>query len=113
METCKLNHPHLVKYFTFRENGVHTKISGQKKTVDYLITELVPNGELFEYVSVTGAFSENYCRYYFKQILQGLHYLHKNGLCHRDMKPENIVLDAYFNIKIVDFGFVRKTEGIL
>lgn len=68
-------------------------------------------GELFDYVANSGAFSEPMCRYYFKQMLMGLHYIHKNGFSHRDLKPENILLDENYDLKIVDFGFACPLEG--
>lgn len=69
-------------------------------------------GELFDYVALeNGAFSEKICRHYFKQLLMGVHYLHSNGICHRDMKPENILLDEEYNCKIIDFGFATDLKG--
>jgi serine/threonine protein kinase len=44
-------------------------------------------------------------------MLLGLHKLHSQGICHRDLKPDNILLDKDFNIKIIDFGFATKLSG--
>ena len=77
----------------------------------YVVEEIVPGGELFDYIANSGPFSEEQCRYFFKQMVHGIHYLHTKGFAHRDLKPENIMLDADFNIKIVDFGFVIPLEG--
>ena len=72
---------------------------------------MVSGGELFDYVANTGPFQEPVCKYYFKQILQGVHYIHSKGFAHRDLKVENILLDCNYDIKIVDFGFACPLEG--
>lgn len=48
---------------------------------------------------------ENECRQIFSQIIRGLNYCHSRGICHRDIKLENILIDEWHNIKLIDFGF--------
>ena len=68
-------------------------------------------GEMCETIMETGAFSEELCRHYFKQLLQTIHYLHKNGVAHRDLKPDNIMIDnETHDLKLIDFGFTRPIE---
>lgn len=44
-------------------------------------------------------------------MLNSLKYIHGKELAHRDIKPDNILLDANFNIKIADFGFAGPMAG--
>lgn len=47
----------------------------------------------------------------FKQLLDGLSYIHSQNIIHRDIKPENILFDENFTLKICDFGLSVKIEG--
>lgn len=107
----KLDHPNIVKLYEYDENGVKAKRSGETEDVLYLVLELIKGGELFDFISSTGAFSEPVARYYFKQLISGLEYLNKLGIAHRDLKPENLLLDQHFNLKIGDFGFATSLSG--
>ena len=73
--------------------------------------ELAKGGELFDYIAVGGKFSESVSRFYFKQLINGLDYVHSNGVTHRDLKPENILFDGFYNLKIADFGFAAPVDG--
>eukprot|EP00771_Trimastix_marina_P002635 gnl/Trimastix_PCT/3778.p1 GENE.gnl/Trimastix_PCT/3778~~gnl/Trimastix_PCT/3778.p1 ORF type:complete len:595 (-),score=111.67 gnl/Trimastix_PCT/3778:766-2427(-) len=66
--------------------------------------ELVPGGELFNFIIKRGKLSEDYARRFFQQIISGVEYCHKHTVVHRDLKPENLLLDAQLNVKIADFG---------
>jgi serine/threonine protein kinase len=79
--------------------------------VAYLVYEKAEGGELMDYLLITGAFSEPLARHYFKQLMQGLDYCHMNGVAHRDLKPDNLLLDGNFNLKIADFGFAAPFLG--
>ena len=73
--------------------------------------EYAAQGELFEFVDQGGYFPEKIARTYFRLLLEGLNYLHQQGLAHRDIKPENLLFDENMNLKIADFGFAAALAG--
>ena len=70
----------------------------------YLIMEYANGGELFDYIVEKNRVDENEACNFFQQIISGIDYIHKLNIVHRDMKPENLLIDDKKNIKIVDFG---------
>lgn len=46
----------------------------------------------------------------FKQIVEAMGYCHRNGIYHRDIKTENVLIDKYKRIRIIDFGFSVKSN---
>ena len=72
-----------------------------------IVLEYCKNGDLYTYLDKTGILSEQQYLKFMHQILSGISALHNNGVCHRDVKPENILLDADLNLKIADFGYAR------
>lgn len=106
-----LNHLNIVNLIEYSESGVVHKSNGKKEEVIYIVIELAKGGELFDYVATTGRFSEKITRFYFKQLIAGLEYVHGKGVTHRDLKPENVLFDDNFNLKLADFGFAAPIEG--
>ncbi|KAF9330565.1 hypothetical protein BG006_006467 [Podila minutissima] len=60
--------------------------------------------DLFECIEHHSKFSESQARMIFKQIIECVSYLNAKGICHRDIKDENIVIDNDFVVKLIDFG---------
>lgn len=89
-----IQHPHIVHIFEVFENN--------DKIV--LVMQYASGGELYEYVSARNALSDQDARRLFRQIATAIYYCHKNKVCHRDLKLENILLDEKGNAKIGDFG---------
>lgn len=69
----------------------------------FVAMELGERGEMFNFMN-TAPFTENEAKYYFRQLIKGVEYLHSEDIVHRDLKLENLVLDKDFQLKIVDFG---------
>jgi serine/threonine protein kinase len=87
----------------FTQNGQNTKKM-------YIIQEYGSKGCLFDaLVKTKTGFTEDVCKYILLNLLNCVDALHKEGICHRDLKTENIVLvgDNY-DIKLIDFGFAAK-----
>ncbi|KAG5555408.1 hypothetical protein RHGRI_012823 [Rhododendron griersonianum] len=89
-----LKHPNVVR--------LHEVLAS--KTKIYMVLEYVTGGELFDRIASKGKLSEAQARKVFQQLIDGVSYCHNKGVYHRDLKLENILVDAKGNIKISDFG---------
>lgn len=65
-------------------------------------------GELFHHLDIEGAFDDATAMFYTANVLLALEHLHSRGIVYRDLKPENLLLDASGYIKVADFGFAKK-----
>ncbi|AAS53706.1 AFR335Cp [Eremothecium gossypii ATCC 10895] len=89
--------PGVIKlYFTFQDEANL-----------YFLLEYAPNGDFLSVMKRFGTLSEECTKYYGAQILDAIHHLHKQGIIHRDVKPENILLDKTMKIKLTDFGTAK------
>lgn len=113
----QLNHPNIVKFYECGSSTMQ-KPSGKIKLVFYIKLEYFKNGQLFDYIYFSKqGLGENLAKVAMHYIINALDHMHSKNLVHRDLKTENIMIDDYFNIKLVDFGFseVRNkySSGIL
>lgn len=68
----------------------------------YLVTEYASKGEIFDHLVSNGRMKEEEAARVFAQIISAVDYCHCNGVCHRDLKAENLLLDGDMNIKVSD-----------
>nr|AWV50517.1 testis-specific serine/threonine-protein kinase 1 [Haliotis discus hannai]QHR80096.1 TSSK1-like protein [Haliotis discus hannai] len=92
-----VDHHNVIALFEILE--IHHKL--------YIVMEHAGHGDLLEYIKLRGAQSEDQARKMFKQMMDGIDYLHKNHIAHRDLKCENLLLDSENTLKVSDFGFAR------
>ncbi|KAK8867004.1 hypothetical protein M9Y10_009973 [Tritrichomonas musculus] len=83
----------------------------------YIAIEHVENGNLLDFINLHKGLQESQARRIFYQIITCLEYLHvEKHVVHRDLKAENVLLDKYLNIRLVDFGLsktFKKTDPFL
>ncbi|XP_061343250.1 CBL-interacting serine/threonine-protein kinase 1 isoform X1 [Gastrolobium bilobum] len=89
-----LKHPNVVRL---------CEVSASKTKI-YMVLEYVTGGELFDKIAYKGKLNEGEGRKMFQQLIDGVSYCHNKGVFHRDLKLENVLVDAKGNIKITDFG---------
>ena len=93
------------KYKEIYKDNEEVKNINQDVEVYCLVLEYISNGTLENYYHKNiGNIPEDFIIKIFKQLLNGLSYLHYNKIMHRDIKPNNILLDENNDIKITDFG---------
>ncbi|GMH37176.1 hypothetical protein BSKO_05049 [Bryopsis sp. KO-2023] len=97
-----LKHKNIVQYYDSEETRNHL----------YIILEFMENGSLANVIDPSnfGAFPENLVSVYIAQVLEGLRYLHSQGVVHRDIKGANILTTKEGLVKLADFGVAAKLQ---
>ncbi|KAF1893839.1 hypothetical protein Lal_00002376 [Lupinus albus] len=110
-----LRHPNIIR---FKEASILLLLFNQldhfvvlTPTHLAIIMEYAAGGELFERICSAGRFSEDEARYFFQQLISGVHFCHAMQICHRDLKLENTLLDGSPapRLKICDFGYSKSS----
>ena len=68
-----------------------------------LVMEIAAGGELYDYLSDKKCLEEKEAKRIFRQIATAVYYCHKNNICHRDLKLENILLDEKGGAKVSSY----------
>ena len=92
------------------ENVVEFQESFVSKGNFFLVFEYVEKNLLEVLEESPHGLSPKLIRSLVYQMCKAVSYLHKNNMIHRDVKPENLLIDENFNLKLCDFGFARKVK---
>lgn len=97
-----LEHPNIVLYLGYEQRG----------DCYSLFLEYVSGGLISAILRWFGQFDELLIRFITRQVLLGLAYIHSNGILHRDLKADNLLLEVDGTCKISDFGISKKSKDI-
>ena len=107
----RLHHPHVITLIQ------HFMIRTDFSLNLHILMQLADGGNLLKQCHKFGPFDEKQCKLWFAQMLSGLSYMHKEGIAHRDLKCDNILLGIAKDVLISDFGLSRlvwrKSKGDL
>ena len=98
----KFNHINVIFVFAIIEDAENY----------YIVMEYCKTGELFDYIVAHQYLSEEESSVFFYQLINGVEYIHSNGIAHRDLKPENLLLTENNILKIIDFGLSHEFDKI-
>lgn len=94
---AQLSHPNLVNVYDFSASGGEV----------FLIMELITGGTLRELLAERGPMPPHAAASVMRGMLTGLSVAHAKGMVHRDIKPDNVLIDTSSRVKLSDFGLVR------
>jgi len=109
----RINHPNVMKLYAYNLNCKYPEKTGANLPTILLVLEYCPGGELFDILYYTNQLDEVTARTYFIQMMKAIKACHDVGIVHRDIKPQNLLMDGAYQLKLTDFGlsFLGK-EGV-
>lgn len=96
-----LDHPHIVRAHDVEIQGEHC----------FLIMEYIEGRDLSRMVAKAGPLAAGQAANYIRQAALGLQHMHSSNMIHRDVKPENMLVDGRDSLKIIDLGVAQLVDG--
>jgi len=96
-------HPNIISLSNYEKSGSYTSKSKGYQRCMYTLLEYCPHGDLFKLLKNNGPLPKSLTNYFFHQITEALEHCHQRGIAHGDLKPENLLIDKNFEIKLTDF----------
>ncbi|PIC65673.1 serine/threonine protein kinase [Sporosarcina sp. P13] len=101
LSATSLTHPHIVNIFDV----------GQEDEHHYLVMEYIAGKTLKEYIHTHGALSSEHAVSIMQQLVSAISHAHHNGIVHRDIKPQNVLMNGEDDVKITDFGIAMALDS--
>ena len=99
----KIDHPNIVKLYDYFD----------EEYFFHIVTEFCSGGELFDRMKKKGKLTESEVMRHMKDMMSAVSHIHKLGICHRDLKPQNFVFEndrVDAALKLIDFGIAHKFQ---
>jgi len=107
----KVSHKNIIKLYAYNLNCPYEKNDKTRVNTVMLVLEMATGGELFDILYYCKNLPENIARMYFVQMMEAVKALHALSIAHRDLKPQNLLLDHNFNLKVTDFGLSKVRDA--
>ena len=111
----KKHQKHLVQEIKMLENLDHEMIimlrkKWQDERYIYLLTDVCSGGDLYQEIRRSQGFSEEVCKFYIACLISMFSHLRGKNIVYRDLKPENVLLDDFGYLKLIDFGLAKELK---
>jgi len=109
-----LQHPHVIRNL-YSESERKAACDGKEKKISYTIMEFAEHGDFYNFLRRNKEIfdDDKIIRTYFRQLIQGLEYIHDNGVAHMDLKLDNLLIASDFSLKIADFDMAHFKEDAI
>jgi serine/threonine-protein kinase len=99
--TAALEHPNIVRLYDFGQT---------EEDLPYMVMEYVDGTTLTKYIQESHPIPFDVLLPYVKQMVDALDYAHGKGMIHRDLKPDNVMIDRQDRVRVMDFGLARMVQ---